>query len=366
MPTITVVGGTWDDNGGDESSVIKRISHGLTAEHLLGIEIFNGGSFQKLDHVFRLLKDSDAVLWMPNISNTHPKQYIQTMKKVYPKLMLVSSKRNFDNQYSFQDVVAHGLNIKSNLILEIKRRGDYYTGELLDPLGNVWCPETPNFFAIGLFMARRLKELMSITRQATIQSPEDAIPMYDNASFDLAHFFATVKRKAEVFHELIHPAEGVTRFLGNSSFRCERGFPSVKLHEGIYVSRRNVDKRYIGPEAFVHTGWNKEQNIIWYRGDHKPSVDTPIQLRLYDMVPSWVRYMLHSHVYILGAPYTSKMIPCGGLEEVDEIMKIVNSMEEPNMTCYAINLKGHGSIIMARSPSYFDVEYVSRPMPEYM
>ena len=66
-------------------------------------------------------------------------------------------------------------------------------------------------------------------------------------------FFNIVKGYADVFHKLINPAPNVTRFLGNSSFRCQRGFPSFKKDGIVYVSKRNVDKRYIDKSGFVPT-----------------------------------------------------------------------------------------------------------------
>lgn len=37
----------------------------------------------------------------------------------------------------------------------------------------------------------------------------------------------------------------------NVSFRCEKGFPSFRDKNIIYVSKRNMDKRMIGKEGFV-------------------------------------------------------------------------------------------------------------------
>ena len=86
------------------------------------------------------------------------------------------------------------------------------------------------------------------------------------------------------------------------------------------MSRRNVDKRYIEQEAFVPCYMDDTGNVLYY-GPYKPSVDTPIQVRLYKYFPR-INYMLHSHVYVKGAPFTSKAIPCGGIQEVTEIMRV--------------------------------------------
>jgi hypothetical protein len=369
MADIVLVGGDWDETEGKRSSIFDNIVIGIEkSEVFQNIAIFNGGSFQKLEYAFRILNDNNikAVLWMANISNDIPKTFVEQIKTNYPKIMFVSSKRNIDQKYTIQDIIAHGLNLKSNLILEIVNVAGIYEGRLLDPLGNLWCQQTADFESIGIMMATRLNQLMHVTRQATIHSPET--PGEITEITIIKHFFKTIKEKAETFHELISPSKS-TRFLGNASFRCERGFPSMRFKDGIYVSKRNVDKRYIDPSAFVHVGWNKDTDTIWYRGDNKPSVDTPIQVKLYNKLPDYIRFMLHSHVYVKNAPFTSKMIPCGGLEEVQEIMDVIIDCVtiEQLSRSFAINLKGHGSIIFAWHPSFIDeYEFYVRPIPELM
>ncbi len=107
-----------------------------------------------------------------------------------------------------------------------------------------------------------------------------------------------------------------------------------------------------------------ENENIYYYGQNKPSVDTPIQLRLYKILPD-VNYMLHAHVYIKDAPFTETPIPCGGLEEVEEIMKALKKIGKTSNI--SINLIGHGSIILAKDLSYMkDINYIQRPIPEIL
>ena len=91
-------------------------------------------------------------------------------------------------------------------------------------------------------------------------------------------------------------------------------------------------------------------------------MDTPIQARLYRELPN-INYMIHAHVYFKQAPFTRSMVPCGGLEEVDEIMFVIGDDKEEDF--YAINLIGHGCIIMAnRVEQLRNISYISRVMPE--
>lgn len=75
--------------------------------------------------------------------------------------------------------------------------------------------------------------------------------------------------------------------------------------------------------------------------------------------------MLHGHCYITDAPMTSMAIPCGAVEEADEILSCVDK----NADFITLNLKGHGCLIMAganRLDDMFNVKFVVRPIPEIM
>jgi hypothetical protein len=143
--------------------------------------------------------------------------------------------------------------------------------------------------------------------------------------------------------------------------------PSFKKDGYVFVSQRNIDKQFISLENFVPC--YMEDGKLYYCGENKPSVDAPIQLRIYEAL-SHINYIIHSHCYIKDAPFTTKSIPCGAIEEVDEILSMVRKIdsqysEKPSI--YQINLKGHGSLIMASDASLMkDVTYIGRQLPETM
>lgn len=362
MNKIILVGGTWDEKGGKFSRIIDIMGRTLGKN----ATVYNGGFYQHLNHI-QMYKPSqvDVIMWFPNIPNHLNKKL--DIKKAFPKVILVTSKNNVEKCYSFQEIIVHGLALKSNLILEISKQTDTYYGRLLDPLGNVWLDFTKDFTLMAETIINKTMYLKSITRKPTIWSPEvqeTLLPIDGNGKF-----LKFVQKSADIFHKLIAPAKGIKRFLGNASFRCTNGFPSLISPDGcIYMSRRNTDKKSLTPDQFVQVGYNPDKDITWYRGDYKPSVDTVIQVQLYQHIAfSKIKYMIHSHVYVAGAPFTKNMIPCGGLEEVNEILKTIKRYKINTEFTFAINLIGHGSLICAEIPEDFEkFKYIERVVPEIM
>ncbi len=380
MNKILLVGGTWDDKGGRPSKIINNVYKAIKpmADTVL---LYNGGHYNALGYALDTTKFAnlitgikssliDVVLWFPDIPNKFKKDV--DVKGSLSKAILITSKNNYNKSYTFQELVAHALSLKSNLFLEITKEADgLYGGQIFDTLGNVWSDKTTDFPALVIQALERAVYLKNITRKPTIWSPESPgwIPLTDETK----KFFEVVQKSATRFHDLIHPVEGVKRFLGNASFRCMSGFPSLRGENGhLYVSRRNIDKRALGRYAgriangFVQVGYNDIKDITWYRGEHKPSVDTVVQVRLYSWLHK-IRFMIHSHVYIENTPFTKNMVPCGGMEEVGEIERALFRHRTNILAGFAVNLIGHGSLICAQCLEDFgQFNYIQRPTPELL
>ncbi len=363
MKKILFVGGTFDDTGGRPSKIAEKLKHTITHDDIFwmnrwlegeyrtdrSIEAYNGGEYRQLEGIVANA-DHDAVFWFPDIPNNKEK-LLPMIKRNNPSCTLVTSKRN-EGQYGLADVIAHGLRNHSNLLLEIKTDQEPYVARVLDPLGNLYYEGT-DFSDAGRALRWRTEQLMKITRVSSKRIGDvKAIPANEE-------FFTVVRGSAERFHNLIRSIAHQERFVGNASFRCENGFPSFRdADKGlIYVSRRNIDKRQIGPEGFIAC---EQGNPIKFYGDQKPSVDTPIHLALYDALPN-INYLLHGHVYIYNAPHTTQLIPCGALEEAREILNIVPAAT----TRFSLNLAGHGCIIGSDRPEGLKGHlFVPRPTPE--
>ena len=345
------VGGSFDTNGGRRSKIVELFARDLK---IPANNIYNGGDYDSLEAIINKVSDYDLVFWWANVPNDLPK--IRNVKEINPKALLVASKNNINNRYEFPTLINRALGEKANLVVEfVKESSGIYKMRVFDPLGAVWYEGTDIDECVAA-LTNRLSFLFTITRGPSVHLDSECEIEIPNEEA----FFTYVKEIAETFHQIIPHDETVTRFLGNSSFRCQRGFPSFRYGNLVFVSRRNVDKRYICKESFVPTFL--ADDTVYYYGDNKPSVDTPIQLRLYERLPN-INYMVHAHCYVEGAPFTTTPVPCGGIEEVNEVMSVIEKHTTEEF--YAINLIGHGCIIMANDVSqFYGVKFIGRDVPE--
>lgn len=370
---ILFVGGNWDLNGGKKSKIVDEFS-----KYLSNVTIYNGGNYNDLNKILESCIDYDIVIWWANVPNELPK--IRNVKDINYRTMLVSSKRNIDNKYSFQDLLQRALSLKANLTIEFSNFNNLYSMKLFDPLGNIWYEGT-DIKECSKNLLDRLNFIKNITRESTVSSEENIgafawffnmfkEEMYnsqDNPTISIKkEFLNIVKDYASKFAEATFQTQDGKRFLGNASFRCPKGFPSFRDGKYIFVSKRNVNKEFIGIEEFVPVYLEDEK--IYFCGKNKPSVDTPIQVRLYKKLPN-INYMIHSHCYIKGAPYTENALPCGAIEEIYEIENLLKQYynNDYNKDFYVMNLMGHGSIMMSKTIEQLkNIEIIGRQLPENM
>ena len=360
---ILLVGGTFNYDGGRLSGYFAKLSKAIAESfpdaHAI---VSNGGNLETLARYADDVKYCDLVIWGADVPNGAPK-LVNNLKKTNPNMMLVITKNNISGNYTRKLLAARALDAKANLLIEFKR-DDYgnVLGSIIDPLGNCFIENEVHPNTVSLILTSRLKLLASMTRVGSIQVGDIDADM--TATTEVEKFLALTRRYAKTFHELIH-ADDNGRMLGNISFRCESGFPTYRDEDFILVSKRNIDKRDIGMSAMVPVKLNEVSHdastkSVEYLGHAKPSVDTPIQRGLYKAWPN-ANFMLHAHVYIEGAPFTENMIPCGALQEIDEILKVLPDYSGDYVAC--INLIGHGSIAIAKNASMLEnIPYIARAL----
>jgi hypothetical protein len=364
-----IVAGTWNDEGGKPSGYMEKLAQALNEQFFApSFEFHNGGNFDELEGIIDDY-DNDIIFWFPDVPNSKEK-LVGTIKKLHPKTILVTSKNNVEGKYDFMQLTAHALRNKANLFVEFTKSAEgLVEASVYDPIGNSYVYRETNVEKVAAALHRRITFLWKMTRVGSTQIGDrieaSANDIYVHEFTDLVHKYA------DVFHDLIH-GSNPSRLMGNCSFRCTKGgFPSFRRNVGggelIFVSRRNIDKRDIGYQGFVAVKPVSLHDVIKgkikveYYGEHKPSVDTPIQLALYALYPH-INYMLHSHVYVDGAPFTARPVPCGAIEEVEEILEV-----QPHSTVkqWQVNLKGHGSLVAADVVGKMrGIPYVARTFPE--
>lgn len=348
-----IVGGTFDAKGGHPSKIVGKL-----AEHLKW-PVLNGGTLEDL--LSADVKSADTLLWMPNISNDEEK-ILPRLKQENPKLLLISSKRVIEKQYKEFEVIGRLLKSHSNLgIMVTEDEPKKFRFKLLDPLGNQYI-DTNDIAELAAALSNRVREMKALTRVGSVCVDEGTVPAFD---IDTA-FIGTIKFFGDEFSRYVN-AINPERFLGNAAARttdritrCCHGFPAMRAPDDHYlISRRNVDKALFSKEDFIVV--TADEGKVHYFGSKKPSVDAPIQIRLLNHYGK-VNYMIHGHVYIEGAPTTKHKVPCGHIEEFNEITEI---FQNPDSSDFAINLKGHGCLMMASDLSYFkSVKLKARPFPE--
>ncbi len=337
------VAGYFDEGFGKPSKIAEQV---FEAVNPINARHINGGCFNELFRVLENIEDYDLIFWFADVPNNKPK-IVEKIKKKHKACVLVTSKRN-RGEYSFHDLLYHALGVKSNLFVEIsENENNRYQGRVIDPLGNVFLDYNEDFGLVGKVIGKRADEMMRYTR---VSSEREGDRIRAPKQEEFKEFIGVIRGYADLFHELVHSHPKATnRFFGNASFR--KG-------DLIFVTRRNVDKRDLDRDSFVAV---KPENPICYFGDNKPSIDTPTQVKLYNFY-SDVKFMLHSHAYIQDAPFTSRIIPCGALEEADEIIRMLPYEKKNN---FFVNIRGHGSLALVDRVEYLkSLPYFTRELPE--
>lgn len=142
MEKILFVGGTFNndlnDKGlyGKKSGLVNKFYNNFKNKSF-EIKCVNGGKYDELKCLLKESSNYDYVFWWANVDNTFEK--IRNVKEISPKVMLISSKRNDNNKYSFQELVQRSLAAKANLTFEFSRKeSSLFNIRLFDPLGSVW------------------------------------------------------------------------------------------------------------------------------------------------------------------------------------------------------------------------------------
>jgi ribulose-5-phosphate 4-epimerase/fuculose-1-phosphate aldolase len=316
MKTL-VVGGNFvscEDGWGKPSKIIDQFAKAINADR-----IYNGGITNHLEEMD--LAGFDLIFWAPNIDNNHEKWY---PKKDRGAVLIVTKvlRENRTRTDALKRIFAmHG-----NAVVTVDKAKNPFKFELIDALNNSW-GKSSNINDVANFISKLYKWTKESKRVGTEQY----------STTDISLLIKINKQLADKFEQT-----PTGRYFGNLSTRCFKMFPTSRLdYKKIFVSKRNVDKKRITEEDMVLAFAKKGK--VTYFGANKPSVDTPVQLSLYELFPN-INFMIHGHAKIKNARTTKHYYPCGDMREVNEIEILIN-----NGNNGIVNLKNHGFLIYAKT-----------------
>lgn len=135
---VLLIGGTWNLTGGKKSGLIEKMYQKLTKEKDFDIDYFNGGYYEDLKNLVNSSKNYKIIFWMANVPNELEK--VRDIKNVNPLAIVIGSKRNHYNEYSFVDILNKALLQRNNLTIEFSKNNNNSNFKMLlfDPLGTSW------------------------------------------------------------------------------------------------------------------------------------------------------------------------------------------------------------------------------------
>ncbi|MCF6331037.1 MAG: class II aldolase/adducin family protein [Sulfurimonas sp.] len=278
----------------------------------------NGGSIEELKTISKTIPQYDLVLWMPDINNDI--KQIKIVKKI--GAVLIVSKVLSDCRTKI-DAVTRIFKYGGNAVIAIEKESDKFKFQFIDALNNSWYTgDSIHNLSISI------ENLYAWTKGANRKGTLSMV----NPIEHLIRINKMVQLKS---------AEQNIRYFGNLSTRCTKMFPSIRtINFSVLVSARNTDKNSLTPADMVQI--TTINGVLRYFGEKKPSVDSPIQMALYEALPA-INFFIHGHALIDDAPTTKHYYPCGDLREVDEIVELVTH------DFGVINLKNHGFLMFART-----------------
>ncbi|MHA2063031.1 MAG: class II aldolase/adducin family protein [Candidatus Thorarchaeota archaeon] len=342
MSNVMVVAG--NPITGKGSKIAGLLYDSLVELMRVGGEHPTGAFFNAI--VPKEIKGQDLTVWMPDFPNENRKSY--PVKDIGSVLICSKVMREGYNDF---DAVSRIFWMGANAVIAIyKDDPKNMTFKLIDALGNVWA-ETSDIVILVGYILDFFRWVKGSMRRSLSREPLDRVPA--GMTFFFLRHRDSVDRLIEINNRLAGKVVSSVggRFFGNLSTRCVKLFPTSRALEGTFlVSPRNIDKSELLSENMVICSVRFPENIPpsginggWnYYGNVKPSVDTPIQLALYEKFPE-IMCMIHGHAYLRGAPYTGKYVPCGDMREVIQICRVWDG------TPKSLNIKKHGFLIVAGS-----------------
>ena len=293
-------------------------------------------------------KTFDTILFFP----CNPSDYsvaANLIKVKNPNTLLVTLLDNPNDDMQMLHKINLALESRSNLFVEVTKKGRLCMASVSDPLGNVFNENTTIMPIIAKTLINRLRQLSGYSRMRSIQTAIDTIADKSSAT----KFIEAVS----CYSETIHAGRDIP-------FRMIQ--PSMKIGKDTFFSKRWCRDIDITVPSMMSSDLAGE--FVSFYGDQRPSLDTPAHLMLYKKLP-WARFIIHSRSYILDAPLVDEVFSCGAVELWHKVMAMHRllgcSKKARRGKMIRLNLNGNGSIIISEAQEdMFDIPYIERHVPE--
>lgn len=338
---MLIVGGSFNNDhkrGGRPSGVVRQLAALFSEAPGVQLDVQNGGLAWNL----KKATGYELVLWLPDVHNNERKAYPEKDRGA----TLICSKVMRES-YTRIDSVSRIFKMHGNAVIEVYPGKTKHKFCLVDALGNEWVSKTSDLedLAEGI----RLLHYWTQNAERVPSIRERLPPDQDKPTFSSqrdAHVFVALNQAVA---KIVRSGE-VGRFFGNASTRCMSLFPSHRDATSVLVSTRNVDKEGLTVEDFVPAYEGTDEAVHYY--GYKPSVDTPIQLRIYRERPG-INWMIHGHAlvvpeegccdFVRAIPVTRTYYPCGDLREAEVLLQVIPE----DATRGAVNIRNHGFLLYA-------------------
>lgn len=348
---VLFVAGNWDENGGRTSKYMSKFINAV--ENYVGesnLYSFNGGKYDQLHDIMKLIKEVEVVFWFPNIPGELPR--LPKVKDINREVVVLNYKRNDRHRYKLNELISIAISQKSDLTCEVRKdETGHYELRVVDTLGTVWANFDTNLSKSVAKMFSRVSVLHSTTKSSSIKADKPSkIPKFDK---ELKVFNKAIKEN----HNLNDAREDVNRFIGTLAIRDNED------KDLIHFNKRSATIKGIDNTDLVQTKLVNEKTT-YYSKYSKPSINAPVYLRLLEQLPN-INYAFHSHYYIDKASFTERAVVDGGLEEVSEVIRVLSRESDLRGKNYQVNLIGHGCLVLLNDINDLeDVDFVRRGIPE--
>lgn len=325
---LLIVGGNFGYVVNKPSLVIDKLVSSLSV-YFKDITVINSGTLKQLQESANMVGQFDITVWMPDVPDNAPN--IKMEKDI--GAVLIVAKNLYSNKCTRTDAVTRIFKYHANAVIAINRTsiGEPFNFELIDALNNNW---TDHKTTLIDELTASIHNLYHWTKAAKRES--------------VIHETDDIDKLLELNTKVINTnAEQNIRYFGNT--RCTLMFPSCRQTKGILVSPRNSDKLQLKRNDMIHV-YRKKLGQLAYFGNTKPSIDTPIQMSLYEYFPR-INFFIHGHNTIKKVHTTKRYFPCGDLREIQQSFDIINTnpMESTHVYSGMFNIKNHGFLIYAEN-----------------